>query len=44
MILQLKITQGKGWDDVDYKEAIKQGIATPEDVPNTVFQFKIYGD
>ena len=40
MILQLKILQGKGWDEVDYKEAIKQGIATPEDIPNTLFQLK----
>ena len=40
MILQLKILQGKGWDEVDYKEAIKQGIATPEDFPNTLFQVK----
>lgn len=29
MMLQLKVTQGKGWSDHDMKEAIKQGVITP---------------
>ena len=40
MILQLKISQGKGWDEIDYKEAIKQGIETPEDIPSLIFQLQ----
>ena len=40
MILQLKVSQGKGWDDMDYKEALKQGIDTPDSIQNMAFQFK----
>ena len=32
IILQLKATQGKGWSDVDMKDALKQGISTPTDI------------
>lgn len=34
--LQLKATQGLGWDNPDIKEAIKQGIVTP----NIISEFK----
>ena len=39
MILQLKVSQGKGWDEMDYKEALKQGIDTPDSIQNMAFQF-----
>ena len=32
MILQLKTSQGKGWSEMDMKEALKQGIVTPTDM------------
>ena len=32
MILQLKASQGKGWSETDLKDALKQGIETPNDI------------
>ena len=32
MILQLKTSQGKGWSEMDMKEALRQGIVTPPDI------------
>ena len=40
MILQLKASQGKGWSETDLKEALKQGIATPEDIHSFSHQLK----
>ena len=40
MILQLKASQGKGWSETDLKDALKQGIVTPNDMPTFNHQFK----
>ena len=37
-MLQLKVTHGKGWSDKDYSEAVKQGIRTPGDVNDLIYQ------
>ena len=44
MILQLKATQGKGWSETDFKEALKQGIVTPSNVSSLIHQLKKIGD
>ena len=40
MLLQLKVTHGKGWSEKDYSEAVKQGIKTPSDTYELMFQLK----
>ena len=40
MILQLKASQGKGWSYTDLKDALKQGIVTPNDMPTFNHQLK----
>ena len=40
MILQLKATQGKGWSETDLKDALKQGIETPNDINSFGHQLK----
>ena len=44
MILQLKATQGKGWSETDFKEALKQGIVTPSNVSSLIHQLKKIGN
>lgn len=38
--LQLKATQGQGWETLDIKEAIKQGIITPSTISEFEHQLK----
>ena len=40
MILQLKANQGKGWSETDLKDALKQGIETPQDIHSFGHQLK----
>lgn len=40
MTVQLKVNSGKGWSKTDLKDAIKQGIVTPTDIPNFSHQLK----
>ena len=40
IILQLKATQGKGWSELDMKEAIKQGVTTPSDIHSFYHQLR----
>ena len=40
IVLQLKAVQGKGWSDLDLKEALKQGIKTPCDITTFSHQLR----
>ena len=40
MMLQLKVTHGKGWSEKDYSEAVKQGIKTRSDTYELIFQIE----
>ena len=42
IILQLKAVQGKGWSDLDLKDALKQGISTPSDITTFSHQLRNY--
>ena len=40
MILHLKASQGKGWSETDMKEALKQGIVTPDCIHSFTHQLR----
>ena len=44
MMLQLKSKFGKGWSEQDFKQAIKQGVCTPNDVEDLRYALENFAD